>query len=105
VRQRETGTPAASLDDLDELQIVTKRECRRGYLAQANGRPMRFRYRKIMATPDGLLLVSRPPVGQERLKITLRRIGMLLGVILAVAWPITVLALIVLVAVVASAIR
>jgi hypothetical protein len=94
-----------SVDDLDELQIVSRREFRRGYLAQVNGRPMRLKYRKIMTTPDHQVLVSRPPAGEERPTVTLRRLGKTLALFLAVIWPITFIAVLGLIALLVTALR
>jgi hypothetical protein len=105
VRHHQAAASTPSVDDLDELQIVTKREFRRGYLAQVNGRPMRLKYRKIMTTPERQVLVSRPPAGEERRKVTIGRVGMTLGLFLAVVWPLTFIAAIGLLAVLITALR
>ena len=93
------------VDDLDELQIVTKREYRRGYTAQVDGNPTRLRYRKLMRTPDGQFVVCRPAAGEERLKTGLREVGRSFGLFFVVAWPLTALCLLGLVALVAVALH
>ena len=80
------GSP--SLDDLDDLQIVTKREYRRGYTAQWNGEPTRFRYKKAMTTADGHVVVFRPAMGEERRKDFMRGLPRALGIFFVVAWPV-----------------
>ncbi|HEX4654340.1 MAG TPA: hypothetical protein VH274_01220 [Mycobacteriales bacterium] len=105
MRHHQAAASTPSVDDLDELQIVTRREFRRGYLAQVNGRPIRLRYRKIMTTPDRQVLVSRPPAGEERRKITIGRVGTTLGLFLAVVWPVTFIVAIALLALLISALR
>jgi hypothetical protein len=81
------------VDDLDELQVVTKREYRRGDVAQVNGHPTRLRYRKLMRTSDGQFVVCRPAAGKERLKTGLRDVGRAFGIFFVVAWPLTMLCL------------
>ena len=82
----------SDLDDLDELQFVTKREYRRGYVALFDGRPRRLTYGKIMDFSGGVL-VYRPALGHERLKrmprVTLR--DLLLFAVCA--WPATLFVL------------
>jgi hypothetical protein len=93
------------VDDLDELQVVSKREYRRGYTAQVNGNPMRLRYRKLMRTPDGQFVVCRPAAGQERLKTGLRDVVRGLGIFFLVAWPVTLLCIFALVVLVVVGLR
>jgi hypothetical protein len=93
------------VDDLDELQVVTKREYRRGYTAQVNGNPARLRYRKLMRTPDGQFVVCRPAAGQERLKTGLRDVGRAVGIFFVVAWPLTALCVFGLIALVVIGLR
>jgi nitrate reductase NapE component len=94
VRHRSTAALPPRADDLEELQIVTKREYRRGYPQQVDGRLTRLKYRKLMTTPDGQLVVCRPPAGEERFKITPSEFGKAFGVFLLMIWPITCIALI-----------
>jgi hypothetical protein len=93
------------LDDLDELQVVTKREYRRGYLAQVNGNAARLRYRKLMRTLDGQYVVCRPAIGKERFKIGPRDVARSFGLFFVVAWPITVLVILALVGLIGVALR
>ena len=93
------------VDDLDELQVVTRREYRRGYRAQVNGEQARLRYRKLMRTSDGQFVVCRPAAGQERLKIGLREVGRAFGIFFVVAWPLTVLCIFGLIALIALALH
>jgi hypothetical protein len=86
---RSSEGSAVSLDDLDELQVVTKREFRRGYLAQFNGEVTKYRYKKIMTTPDGHVVVCRPAIGHERRKDFLWGLPHALGIFFVVAWPVT----------------
>lgn len=94
-----------NVDDLDELQVVTKREYRRGYVAQVNGNPRRLRYRKLMRTPDGQYVVCRPALGDERRKTTARDVLRGVGIFLLVEWPVTLLALLGLAILIALATR
>lgn len=105
MRHRQAAASPPGIEDLDELQIVTKREFRRGYLRQVDGRLTRLKYRKIMTTPDGQVLVCRPPAGEERFKIGLKEFGTSFGVFLLMIWPFTLLGLVVLVAVAVAALR
>lgn len=98
-------THGNDLDELDDLQIVTRREYRRGYQAQVNGRLIRLRYRKIMKTADGQVLVHRPIAGEERPKHTLATFRRSLSTVLVVGWPFTAIALFVLIVFVARALR
>jgi len=92
------------LDDLDELQIVTRREFRRGYYGVLHGRPMRLAYGKIMEL-DGNVLVYRPAMGQERPKrvprVTTR--GLLLFAVCA--WPVSLVVLLLLVSLINLGLR
>ena len=105
MRHRQSSATPPKVDDLDDLQLVTRREFRRGYKRQVDGRPMRLRYRKIMKTPDGMLLVCRPPAGEERFQITLSEFGKAFGVFLLMIWPFTIIGTVVLVAVLVAALR
>lgn len=98
------GHTGTDLDDLDELQIVSRREYRRGYLAQVDGRPMRLTYGKVMTTRSGVL-VYRPAAGAERPKRLLWGIPRALGIIALSAWPVTMIAFIVLIALAVIGIR
>ena len=91
---RSTKHPAASLDDLEDLKVVTKADYRRGYTAQWNGEPTRFRYKKVMTAADGHVVVCRPAMGEERIKSTMKDLRRGLGIFFVVAWPVTVLLLI-----------
>jgi len=93
------------LDDLDELQVVTKREYRRGYTAQVNGDLARLRYRKLMRTPDGQYVVCRPAIGEERFKKGFREWRRAFGILFVVAWPVTAMAILALVVLIALALR
>jgi hypothetical protein len=105
VRHKRSVALTQDLHELDELQVVSKREYRRGYLAQVNGDLTRLKYRKIMSIPSGQLLVSRPAAGDERLKMTARRVGGLVGLFLVVAWPVTIVGAFLLLAVIVSVFR
>jgi hypothetical protein len=83
----------SEVDDLDELQLVTAREFRRGYQAQVNGELVRLRYAKILRTPDGHVLVYRPSIGNEHLKQFLWGLPRALGMFFLVAWQVTVVAI------------
>jgi len=84
----------AVLDDLDELQIVSKREFRRGYDGLFHGRPMRLAYGKVMDLNGGVL-VYRPALGQERPKRVPRVTPKDLLLFAICAWPATLVALLV----------
>jgi hypothetical protein len=92
------------LDDLDELQVVTRREFRRGYDGLFNGRPMRLAYAKIMDVPGGLL-VYRPALGQERPKRVPRVTGKDLLLFAVCAWPVTLVVLLFLVSLINLGLR
>jgi hypothetical protein len=99
------GLDADRLDELDELQVVSKREYRRGYRAQVNGELTRMRYGKIMNLADGHVLVFRPAIGDERRKDLLWGLPRALGLFLFIAWPVTGVAIIVLVAAAVAGVR
>ena len=80
------------LDDLDELQIVTKRGFRRGYDGLFHGRPMRLSYAKIMDVPGGVL-VYRPALGAERPRRVPRVTWKDLLLVAVCAWPVTLIML------------
>jgi len=90
---RSTRRHPTDLQDLDDLQVVTKREYRRGYQAQVNGELTRLRYGKVMSTPDGHVLVYRPAIGHERRKDPMWGLPRALGIFLVVAWPVTLVLL------------
>lgn len=102
---RWTRRTAPADADLDGLQVVTKRDYRRGYEANVGGEPIRLRYVKVMNTADGHVLVHRPPVGQERQKASLRDLPRALAKFLLIAWPVTVIALLFIVALIAKLVR
>ena len=83
---------SSDLDDLDELQIVTKRAFRRGYDGLFHGRPMRLSYAKIMDIPGGVL-VYRPALGAERPRRIPRVTWKDLLLFAVCAWPVTLIAL------------
>jgi hypothetical protein len=99
------GGGVPTTDDLDSLQVVTRREFRRGYQAQVDGELTRLRYRKIMTAADGHVLVCRPRIGEERRKHVFRGLPRALGIFLAVAWPITLLVILAVIALVVSVLR
>jgi len=103
-RKKAQNRLVIDLDDLDELQVVTRREYRRGYLAQVNGNPARLRYRKLMRTPDGQYVVCRPAAGKERFKTGLRDVGRSIGLFFVVAWPITLFGILALIGLIAVAV-
>lgn len=92
------------LDDLDELQIVTMREFRRGYDGVLHGRPMRLAYRKIMDV-EGSVLVCRPAIGQERPKRMPRVTSKDLLLLAVCAWPATLVFLLFLVSLAVLGVR
>jgi hypothetical protein len=92
------------LDDLEELQVVTKRELRRGYDGQFHGRPMRLAYGKIMDVNGGVL-VYRPALGRERPKRMPRVSPSDLLLLAICAWPVTIIALLLVISLATVAIR
>ena len=92
------------LDDLDELQIVSKREFRRGYDGFLRGRPMRLSYGRIMDVGGGVL-VYRPPLGEERPKRIPRFSSRDVLLLAVCAWPLTLVAMLFVVSVIHIGIR
>lgn len=92
------------LDDLDELQFVSKLAYRQGYVALFEGRPRRLTYAKIMDI-DGGVLVYRPAMGRERPKRVPRISARDLLLLAVCAWPVTLVAVLVVVSLVRLGIR
>jgi hypothetical protein len=89
-------------DDLVDLQVVSKREYRRGY--RVNGWPRRVRYRKLLRTRGGYV-VCRPSPGQEKFKTRPQDVARVVGLLLLVGGPVTLWGLLALIGLIALPLR